>query len=69
MGQETIIMDKIAGLLYEYPENEFTIREISKKIKIPKSTVQKYLSVLKEKGLAGLKRISLQVVTPLKIIL
>ncbi|MBI2135551.1 nucleotidyltransferase domain-containing protein [Candidatus Woesearchaeota archaeon] len=52
MGQETIIMDKIAGLLYEYPEKEFTIREISKNIKIPKSTVQKYLSDLKEKGLA-----------------
>jgi predicted nucleotidyltransferase len=51
MGQNYQKWDKILDLLFEYPDNEFTIREISKKVKIPRSTVQRYLLTLKEKGL------------------
>lgn len=43
-------MDKILQLFYEYPEKEFTVREIAKKTKIPKSTAHKYLAELKKEG-------------------
>lgn len=41
-------MDKILEIFYEHPRKEFTVREISKLIKIPKSTVHKYLAGLKK---------------------
>ena len=48
MGQKSTDMDKILELLYENPRREFTVREISKLTKIPKSTVHKYLNELKK---------------------
>tara|TARA_Y100000034_G_scaffold133269_2_gene198279 strand:- start:77 stop:583 length:507 start_codon:yes stop_codon:yes gene_type:complete len=51
MGLKTEILDKIKELFFEYPNKEFTIREIAKKTKIPKSTVQKYLVYLRKEGL------------------
>lgn len=42
--------DKILELFYEYPNHKFTVREISKKTKIPSSSVQRYLQELKKKG-------------------
>jgi len=51
MGQSSKNMDRILQLFYEYPEKEFTVREIAKKTKVPKSTVHKYLAELKKKDL------------------
>lgn len=51
MGQDYQKWDKILDLLFEYPDKEFTIREISKKVRIPHSTVQRYILALKAKGL------------------
>jgi len=48
MGQMSINMDKIMEIFYEYPRKEFTVRELSKMTKVPKSTVQKYLAELKK---------------------
>lgn len=48
MGQKSTDMDRILELLYENPGREFTVREISKTTKIPKSTVHKYLNELKK---------------------
>lgn len=43
--------DKILELFYEFPQQQFTVREIAKLAKIPKSTVQKYLHELKKEKL------------------
>lgn len=43
-------------LLYECPQEQFTIREIARKIRIPKSTVQKYLQELKKENLINDKQ-------------
>ena len=51
MGLKTEKLDKILELFYEHPRTKFTIREIAKKTKIPKSTVQKYIERLKKKEL------------------
>ena len=51
MGLKTEKLDKILELFYEYPQEKFTVREITKRIKIPKSTVQKYLVALKKHDL------------------
>jgi len=40
-------MDKILELFFEFPNERFTIRYISKITKIPKSTVHGYLKKLK----------------------
>ena len=47
MGQ----IDKIENLFFENPSREFYLREISKLIKIPKTTVQRKLIDLKNKEL------------------
>lgn len=47
MGQMDKNTDKILELFFEFPNEKFTIREIAKKTKIPKSTVHKYLNNLK----------------------
>jgi len=47
MGLKIEKMDKIRGLFYEFPREEFTVRKISRRTKLPKSTVQKYLLELK----------------------
>ncbi len=41
MGQT--IENKILELYYEFPEREFTVRELAKLSGVPRSTVQKYL--------------------------
>lgn len=46
MGQE-----KILEVYYENPGKSFTVRNLSKLASLPKSTTQRYLSELKEKGL------------------
>ncbi len=51
MGQMDKNMDKILELFFEFPNEKFTIRDISKKTNIPKSTVQNYLTKLKSIGL------------------
>lgn len=51
MGQNNNKSNCILELFYEYPNKSFTIREITKKTKIPKSTVHKYLEELKKSGL------------------
>lgn len=43
-------MDKILEIFFEFPNQKFTIRSIAKITKIPKSTVQNYLSKLKSAG-------------------
>jgi predicted nucleotidyltransferase len=47
MGLKYDNLDKIKRIFYEYPEKQFTVRELAKKTRIPKSTVHKYLSGLK----------------------
>ncbi len=42
---------KILELLFEHPNQEFTIREIAKKTRIPAMSVQRYLSVLRKAGI------------------
>jgi predicted nucleotidyltransferase len=42
---------RILEEFYENPNKEFTIRELSKSTKIPKSTIQRELKILKNKGL------------------
>lgn len=51
MGQNT--EQKIMELFYESPQRTFTVRDISKKTRIPKSTVQKYLTILKKENLVS----------------
>lgn len=48
-------LDKILELFYEYPSQKFTVREVAKKTKIPKSTVQQYLLELKKQKLVDLE--------------
>jgi len=43
--------DKILKVYYENPNKSYTIRELAKLTKIPKSTTQKYLQELKKKEL------------------
>jgi len=42
--------DRILKLLFEYSNDKFSVREISKKTKIPSSSVQRYLTKLKKQG-------------------
>ena len=42
--------DKILELFFEYPNKQFSIREISKKTRIPSSTVQRIIEKLKKEG-------------------
>ena len=51
MEQTNQKWNKILELLFEYPRKDFTVREISKKIKIPSSSVQRYLKKLRTGGL------------------
>lgn len=51
MGQTTNKWDKVLEVFYEQSEKLFTVREIAKLTKIPKSTVQKYLVELKKSNL------------------
>lgn len=48
MGQQNQNWDKLLELFFENPYSTFTIREISKKTKIPSSTVQRYLKKLRK---------------------
>ncbi len=51
MGQESANLDKILEVFYEQPEKTFTVRELSTRTGMPKSTVHKYLQQLKEEKL------------------
>ena len=51
MGQRNQNWDKILELIFEYPNQKFSVREISKKTKIPSSSVQRYLQEFKKEGL------------------
>lgn len=42
--------DKIMELFFEFPTKMFTVREISRKTKIPASSVQRYLKALRNEG-------------------
>lgn len=42
--------DSLQEVFYDFPSKQFTIRELAKLAKIPKSTVQKYLGELKKMG-------------------
>lgn len=42
--------DKLLELLFEYPNQKFTVREISKKTRIPPSSVQRYLGKIRKEG-------------------
>ena len=46
-------MDKIIKIFYENPEKEFTVRELAKIAKIPRSTAHKYLVKLKKEKLVS----------------
>jgi len=51
MGQNHEL--KIMELFYEYPNREFTIREISKISRVPRATVHNCLKNLKKQGLVN----------------
>lgn len=51
MGQMDKKGDRILEVFYEWPQKKFTVRELAKMTKVPKSTVQKYLTVLKKEKL------------------
>lgn len=44
--------DRLLELMFENPGKSFTIREISRKARIPASSVQRYLKKLRQAGLA-----------------
>ena len=46
-GQVSDRLDKIKEVFYEFPLTSFTVRQIATKTRIPKSTVDNYLKVLK----------------------
>lgn len=48
MGQLLKKLDGLLELFYEHPNKKFTVRELAKLAKIPKSTAHKYLLELKE---------------------
>ncbi len=51
MPKENNKINRILRMFYEYPEKEFTIREIAKLAKIPKATVHQYMAQLKKQKL------------------
>ena len=51
LKKRTVGIDKLIELLYEYPNKEFSIREISKKIGLSKSAVEMRLKKLKRESL------------------
>ena len=50
MAQINQKWNKLFELIYEYPNQKFTARGISKKTKIPTSSVQRYLKELRAQG-------------------
>ena len=51
MGQENSKMEKIMDVIFENPEASLKIRDISKNAKIPRSTVHRYLHILKKSNI------------------
>lgn len=47
------ILETIMELFFEYPSSQFSVREIEKKTKIKKSTVQYNLEILKAEGIVS----------------
>ncbi len=52
MAQLNQKWDRLLELVFEHPGKSFTIREISRKTRIPASSVQRYLKKLRQAGLA-----------------
>jgi len=52
-GLKSNKLDKVKELFYEHPLENFTIREIAEKTKIPKSTIKNYLDQLKSEKLVN----------------
>ena len=50
MEQKNQKWNRIMELIFENPNKRFTVREISKRTKIPSSTVQRYLNKLKKEN-------------------
>jgi len=50
MGQINHKWDKVLEPFFEDSNHKFTIREISRKTKIPKTSVQRYLKLLEKEG-------------------
>lgn len=50
-GLKSENMDNILEVLYERPQESFTIREIEKITKIPRTTVSEYLRIMNKKNL------------------
>ncbi len=55
MAQINQKWDKILELIFEFPNQEFSVREISKKTKIPSSSAQRYLKELKKEEIIDKK--------------
>jgi predicted nucleotidyltransferase len=53
MGHTTEKADKILEQFYEYPGKEFTIRELARQARMPKSTVQEIVTTLKKNELVS----------------
>ncbi|MBS3083432.1 nucleotidyltransferase domain-containing protein [Candidatus Pacearchaeota archaeon] len=51
MAQINQKWDKVLELFFEYPNKSFSVREISKKARIPSSSVHRYLQILKKENL------------------
>ena len=51
MGHDSNIAGKIMEIFFEYPNKQFTVRKLSELSRVPKSTVQKYLSTFRKRGL------------------
>ncbi|MBI2143945.1 nucleotidyltransferase domain-containing protein [Candidatus Woesearchaeota archaeon] len=51
MALKNLKWDKILWLLFEHPEQKFTIRQISGKTRIPASSVQRYVKEIRKEGL------------------
>ncbi len=49
------IKDKVLDVFYEYPNKNFTVREIMRLTKVPRATVHKYLIALKKQNLINNK--------------
>ncbi|MBI2110412.1 nucleotidyltransferase domain-containing protein [Candidatus Woesearchaeota archaeon] len=48
MGQRNQKMERVMDIIFENPQKSFTVRELSHQLKIPKSTMARYLDSLKD---------------------
>jgi predicted nucleotidyltransferase len=50
-GLKSEKLDRIMGVIFENPQKEFTLREMEKLTKLPRTTVSDYLNEIKKKGI------------------